>query len=375
MSQYIWQNRNWKQFNWDDQKILPIISKLRLRQGKLINKIQFLRQNETIFAQSEILITETIKTAQIEGEIYDLASVRSSVHRRLGLSDVGISGLKRDVDGLVQVLLDATTNYQQKLNVKKLKAWHAAMFPTGYSGLKKIRVGKFRDDLLGPMQVVFGAIGREKVHYQAPSANNLTQEMNDFLAWWQASSKQIDGIIRAAIAHFYFVTIHPFEDGNGRLTRVLTDMALAADDQLPIRYYSLSDQILKDKKRYYQILEQTQKSDTSNITEWLIWFADCFDQSLRNANNLLQNVFAKARFWHEHRDVELNSRQKKVINKLLDVGAGNFQGGLTTRKYVHLTKISRATAYREITDLVVKKILHPNEDEGRSTSYDLNISE
>lgn len=371
MHHYIWQNKNWTNFNWQEEKLLSVLSQTRLNQGKLISKIKALGIDDATKAQAEILIAETVKTAQIEGEQYDLNEVRSSVNRRLGLSFAGLPESKRHIEGLVEVLLDATSNFNRPLTIERLKSWQAALFPTGLSGLRKIRVGEFRDDSQGPMQVVSGPIGREKVHYQAPPAYQLDQEMINFLSWWEQSLGKIDGLIRAGIAHFFFVTIHPFEDGNGRIARALTDMALAQDDDLDKRYYSFSEQIVSSKQAYYQVLEKAQQVDT-DITEWLVWFANCFNESLSASGNLLESIFTKVNFWQKHFNIELSSHQKKVINKLLDVGKVNFQGSLTTRKYVSLTKVSRATAYREINDLLKKGILKQNHGKGRSASYDIN---
>ncbi len=367
---YIWQLQNWTSFIWNDKEILPLLSEVRLKQGKLIEKIKIIKSNDSIKTQAKVLIKETLTTALIEGERYDAKMVCSSVYKKLGLSSAGLPKSNRSIDGLVEILLDATQNHNQTLTAKKLKSWHAGLFPTGYSGLLKIRVGKFRDDKIGPMQVVSGFAGREKVYYEAPPANVVCKEIQQFLKWWKNSHNQVEGIIRAGIAHFYFITIHPFEDGNGRIARILTDMALAQDDRLFRRYYSLSNQILANKKRYYQILEETQKSN-SNLTDWLSWFLDCFIGALDKSEGLMKDVLYKTKFWRKHQEKFINSRQRKVLNKLLDAGKGNFTGGLTTRKYVSLTKISRATAYREINDLVKKKMLRQNKNKGRSVSYGL----
>lgn len=370
MHQYIWQHKNWTEFVWEEKSLLSILGKVRLKQGELITKIKMLGVEDSVKAQAQVLVEETIKTAQIEGEKYDVQAVRSSVNRRLGLSQAGLPDSKRHIDGLVEVLLDATTSYDKKLSNDRLKAWQASLFPTGYSGLSKIIAGDFRDDAYGPMQVVSGTHGKEKIHFQAPPAKKIVSEMNCFLSWWDESKGQVDGVIRAGIAHLYFVTIHPFEDGNGRIARVITDMALAQDDKLSSRYYSLSKQIVKSKKEYYQILEKTQKRN-SDITEWLFWFINCFNKSLQASDELLENIFAKDNFWRKYQQIDMNTRQRKVINKLLDVGKKSFKGGLTTRKYVSMTKSNRAVAYRDITDLLQKKILKLNDGKGRNVSYDV----
>lgn len=372
MKQYIWQLSQWTNFFWDEKRLLPLISSARLKQGRLIQKIQNLLESEAINAEAIIWETETIKTAQIEGEIYDPKSVRSSINRHLGLAYAGLPKTERHIEGLVEVLFDATLHHDQPLTRSRLYSWHAALFPTGYSGLIKIQVGQFRTDKTGPMQVISGPIGKEQIHYEAPAANKVPKEIETFLNWWKISQNHVDGIIRAGIAHFYFITIHPFDDGNGRIARALADMALAQDDKLTKRYYSLSTEIVKDKKKYYAILEQSQQGRT-DITDWLVWFINCFSQALDASENLLANIFLKTEFWKKHGNTDFNFRQKKVINILLDAGKGNFIGGLTTRKYVGLTKTSRATAIREINDLLSKQILTQNAAKGRSVNYDLNF--
>jgi Fic family protein len=259
-------------------------------------------------------------------------------------------------------------NFKDPLTKERLFSWHAALFPAGYSGLTKIEVGKFRT---GPMQVVSGQIGKEKLHYHAPDADRIVNEMDKFFNWWRETEETLDGIVRAGISHFYFVTIHPFDDGNGRLARALTDMALAQDDKLSKRYYSLSNEIISRRKEYYDILESSQKK-SRYITDWLMWFIGCFSSALDTSDTLLKDIFAKTEFWRKHRDIEINARQKKVVNKLLDVGIDKFEGGLTTRKYISIAKVSRRTAIREIKDLQKKDILKQNKGEGRSVSYALN---
>jgi len=250
-----------------------------------------------------------------------------------------------------------------------LLSWHSALFPTKYSGLTKIRVGKFRNDATGPMQVVSGPIGKEKIHYQAPKATLIPKEIKKFLNWWEVTKQSTDGIIRAGIAHFYFITIHPFDDGNGRIARALTDMALAQDDKLAKRYYSLSNEIVSQKQIYYKTLEQSQKGSL-DITNWLIWFIKCFSRALHTSEDLLKNIFLKTKFWNQHHNKEINSRQRKILNKLLEIENSH----LTTRKYTSITKTSRATAIREINDLLTKKILIPNQGKGRNVNYSLALT-
>jgi len=370
MTDYIWELENWPKFKWDETVLLPSLSTARLRQGKLIQKILGLLELDSKQAEACIFEEEALKTTQIEGEKYNPELVRSSIHRRLGLDYAGLPQTERHIDGLIEVLFDATRHFDEILTIQRLYGWQASLFPTGYSGLQKIAAGKFRNDIDGPMEVVSGSIGRERVHYQAPPANKVLHEIKLFLSWWNNQSLSSDGIIRAGIAHLYFVTIHPFDDGNGRIARALTDMAIAQDDKLNKRYYSLSTEILRDKQTYYKILEESQKGDL-DITKWLTWFIDCFSAALINSEKLLENIFNKADFWRIHQMIEMNARQKKVINKMLDVGEDNFVGGLTTKKYMGMTGMSRITSIREINDLLLKNILIQNEGKGRNVNYSI----
>lgn len=366
---YIWENKNWTDFSWNSEELLPVLGKVRQAQGTILVRVRLLGASLTGQAQAEILTEETIKTSAIEGEILKRDSVRSSVARHLGLSQAGLPKVDRHIDGLVEILFDATTHYDKPLTAKRLQGWHAALFPTGYSGLSKIRVGKWRTK---PMQVVSGPVGKEKVHFQAPPPEALEKEMKQFLLWWDKSQGSMEGFLRAAIAHFWFVTIHPFDDGNGRIARALTDMALAQDEQLHMRFYSLSSQIMEERSDYYDILERCSKGK-GDMTAWLLWFLDCAVRAMQKSEVIIGNVLAKADFWQKFNQTNMNERQRKVVHRLLDAGSGEFQGGLTTRKYTSLTKTSRATAFREISDLVGKKVLRQNPDgKGRSISYDLN---
>lgn len=367
---YIWQSKSWPKLTWESAPLLPLIGVARLAQGKLLTKVASLGFKRGREAHADILTEEAVKTAAIEGERLNRESVRSSVAKHLGLPSAGLPPANRSVDGLVEVLLDATQNYAKPLTAARLKRWQAALFPTGQSGLRRIRTGKWR----GPehsMAVVSGAVGREKIHYEAPPGKSVEKEMNRFLSWWKGSEGGEEGLLRSGVAHFYFVTIHPFEDGNGRLARALTDMALAQDENLAVRYYSLSSQIMEERDDYYDILEATQKG-TGDVTEWLKWILGCYCRAVKKAEKLIAGVLAKAGFWQRHSQTDLNERQRKVVNRLLDAGKGGFEGGLTTRKYVSLAKVSRATAFREISDLLQKKILVQNPSKGRSVSYDLN---
>lgn len=366
---YVWRRDSWPQLSWKSEPLLPLISKARLEQGALLTNMKGLGSRLDREARADILTEEAVNTSAIEGERLNRASVRSSVAKRLGLPTVGLPPATRSVDGLVEVLLEATQQYDKPLTAARLKRWHAALFPTGYSGLTRIRVGQWRRSEQ-PMQVVSGAIGREVVHYEAPPGKQVEQDMRQFLSWWQATLGREEGLLRSGLAHFYFVTIHPFEDGNGRLARVLTDMALAQDEQLSTRYYSLSSQIMEERKGYYAVLETCQKGH-GDVTEWLAWFLQCHRRAVERARQLLATVLAKTDFWRHHGDLALNARQRKVVNKLLDAGRGGFQGGLTTRKYVSMAHVSRATAFREISELVHRGVLRHNAAKGRSASYDL----
>lgn len=367
MLPYIWERTGWTQFRWNNNKILVILGECRLLQGKLLSKVADLGFALGSQAQVEILAEETMKTAAIEGESLDMKAVRSSVARRLGLPSGGLR-VDRYVDGLVSVLLDATRNYDKPLTEERLYGWQAALFPTGYSGMHKIKVGQWRGSK--SMRVVSGPVGRERVHFEAPPASMIADEMRRFLEWWEESRGRVEGVLRAAIAHFRFVTIHPFEDGNGRIARALTDMALAEDDRQPMRYYSISSQIMAEREAYYDVLDRCQKGD-GEITEWPIWFLGCFSRAIKRSEGLLAAVLDKAAFWKMHVQASLSERQRKVINRMLDFGRGGFEGGMTTRKYVSLGNVSRATAFRELNQLLELGIIKQNPGGGRSVSYDL----
>lgn len=368
MTQYVWQRPEWTRFQWKNENILLTMGECRMLQGKLLGRLADLGLPLENHAQMEILAEETLKTAAIEGESLNVKAVRSSVARKLGLPSAGLP-VDRHVDGLVSVLLDATKNHDESLTEKRLFSWHAALFPTGYSGMHKISVGKWRGDK--SMQVISGPIGHETVHFEAPPSDRIPNEIRRFLGWWEESRGNTEGLLRAAIAHFWFVTIHPFEDGNGRLARALTDMAVAQDDRQSIRYYSLSSQIMAERETYYDVLERCQKGN-GDITEWLTWFLCCFCRAINRSEKLLATVLDKAAFWKANAQSALSERQRKVINRLLDAGRGGFEGGLTTRKYVSIAGVSRATAFREMDHLVELGILKQNPGRGRSASYDLN---
>ncbi|MBA3064958.1 Fic family protein [bacterium] len=365
---YIWEQKSWPHFKWQSDKLLNYLSRARFAQGNLLSKINSMGLTLNRESHAEILIEETVKTAAIEGINLDKESVRSSVAGKLGLPTAGLKQPDKNADGLIDVILNATTHYKKPLTAKRLKSWQAALFPTGYSGLKKIHLGKWRGNTA--MRVVSGPIGREKIHFEAPPGIKVVSEIKTFINWWGKESKDTDGLLKAGIAHFYFVTIHPFEDGNGRIARALADMALAQDENLPQRYYSLSGRIMAERKAYYDILEQSQKSSL-DITPWLLWFLKCYLRAIADSEVTIGKVLQKSVFWQIHAQTGLNKNQQKAINRLLDAGQNGFEGGLSTRKYVSMTRTSRATAYRDISDLVRKKILTRRNAGGRSVSYNL----
>ena len=369
--QYIWQQPSWPEFHWDNAALLKLIGDCRFQQGSLLTQMKDLGFDVRQQARAEVLIEEALKTSEIEGERLDPKAVRSSVAQRLGLPTAGMDPTKnQQADGVVQILLDATQNFNHTLTPERLFGWHAALFPTGYSGMHKVKVASWRDDRNGPMRVVSGPIGREKIHYEAPPVEGLEKEMDRFFCWWEKSRKEMDGFLRAGMAHLWFVVVHPFEDGNGRVARALTEMALAQDENLSTRYYSLSSQIMAESDDYYRILERTTKGE-GDITDWVEWFLECMSRAFLSSNRLLANVMLKARFWKHYAQTNVKERQSKVLNRLLDAGPGGFEGGLTNRKYAGMAHVSRATAQRELADLVQKGILRTNPGGGRSTSYNL----
>lgn len=370
-TQYIWQQPSWPGFRWDNAALLKLLGICRFQQGSLLTQMKDLGFDVRQQARAEVLIEEALKTSEIEGERLDPKAVRSSVAQRLGLPTAGMVSTKnQQADGVVQILLDATQNFNHTLTPERLFGWHAALFPTGYSGMHKIKVASWRDDRNGPMRVVSGPIGREKIHYEAPPAEGLEKEMDRFFCWWEESRKEMDGLLRGSLSHLWFVVVHPFEDGNGRVARVLTEMALAQDENLSTRYYSLSSQIMAEREDYYRVLERTNIGEC-DLTDWMKWFLGCMSRAILSSNKLLSNVMLKTRFWKHYARTNIKERQSKVLNRLLDVGPGGFEGGLTNRKYAGMTHVSRATAQRELSDLVQKGILRPNPGGGRSTSYDL----
>lgn len=370
---YIWQNKAWPHFKWNSDALLKPLGEVRFNQGSLIAQIRELGFDVQQTARADVLVEEALKTSAIEGEELNPDAVRSSVGRQLGIPDAGLRPVEdRKADGLVQILLDATNNQHQELIPDRLFAWHAALFPTGYSGMVQINVARWRDDKDGPMQVVSGPAGKRKIHFEAPPAHLVDTEMETFVSWVNKKI-DMDGILKAALAHLWFITIHPFEDGNGRIARTLTDMLLARDENSSKRFYSLSSQIMAERNVYYDILNSTQTGNLE-ITNWLVWFLECMNRAILNSNSLLERIMTKARFWKVFAQTPLNTRQTKVINRLLDAGPNGFEGGLKNKKYMGIAHTSRATAQRELADLVQKMILIRLPGGGRSASYDLNWS-
>jgi Fic family protein len=361
---WIHEHPDWPYFTWDAAAITDRLAALRHRQGRLVGRMEGLGFRLRSEAELATLTENVLKTSEIEGEILQPEQVRSSIARRLGIDIGGLLPVDRHVEGVVEMMLDATQNSQSPLTADRLFNWHAALFPTGRSAFGRIVVGAWRDDASGPMQVVSGPIGKERVHFQAPEAGRLEFEMTHFLDDFNAASA-IDPVIKAAIAHFWFVTIHPFDDGNGRIARAIADLALARSDRSPQRFYSMSAQIQLERKAYYEILEQTSKGSL-DISPWLDWFLSCLDRSLVGAEQTLQVVLTKARFWEAHFEQPFNDRQRKIINLLLD----GFDGKLTSSKWAKLGKCSQDTAHRDIVDLMDRRIL-AQEGVGRGTSYSL----
>jgi len=368
---YIWKYKSWPHFTWNSDALLKPLGDVRFNQGSLIAQVRELGFDIQQTARADVLVEEALKTSAIEGEKLDPDAVRSSVGRQLGLPDAGLKYVQdQKADGLVQILLDATNNHSKELTPERLFAWHASLFPTGYSGMIQINVAQWRDDKYGPMQVVSGPIGHKKVHFEAPPANLIENEMERFV-FWANEKTALDGILKAALAHLWFISIHPFDDGNGRIARTLTDMLLARDENSSKRFYSFSSQIMAERNDYYDILNASQIGNLE-ITNWLIWFLECMNRAILNSNSLLERIMIKARFWKTFAQTPLNSRQTKVINRLLDAGHNGFEGGLKNKKYMGIAHTSRATAQRELADLVQKMVLVRLPGGGRSASYDLN---
>ncbi|MFT3734808.1 MAG: Fic family protein [Rhodocyclaceae bacterium] len=364
---WIWQQTGWSALTWREDAIAPALAAARQAQGRVQGMARLLEGNLSAEAVASILIEDGLTTSAIEGERLPVDAVRSSVARQLGLPHAGLPVPDRSVEGLTALLLDATQHHDTPLTQERLCGWQAALFPSGYSGLQRIRAGILRGE--APMQVVSGGAGRERVHFTAPPREGLEAQLDNFLAWF-AAEPYVDGLVRAGLAHLWFVTLHPFEDGNGRLTRAITDMAIAQDEHQPMRLFSLSAQLLREREAYYAMLERTQRGGL-DVTDWLLWFLQQVALAANAAEQTIARTLAKARFWLRHAQTPLNERQRKLLNRLLDAGAEGFEGGITTRKYVSLTRCSRATAFRELSDLVEKGCLQSMEGRGRSSGYEL----
>jgi Fic family protein len=363
---WIHEQPNWPNFTWDAEKLTSKLADIRHSQGLLLGRMEGLGFELKREANLNILTKDVVNTSAIEGENLNSEEVRSSIARRLGINIAGLVPSSRNVESIVEIMLDATCQFNKPLTKERLWDWHAALFPTGRSGLHRITIGHWRTLDAGPMQVVSGPIGREKVHFEAPSADRLGHEMDLFLAWFE-NDIEIDPVLKAGIAHLWFVTIHPFEDGNGRIARAIADMALARADRMPDRFYSLSTQIASERKDYYNELEKQQRS-SPEITHWLKWFLDCLGRSISGAEHTLAHVIFKAKLWNKINMESINKRQRLIINRMLE---NDFKGHMNTSKYAKLAKCSTDTALRDIQDLKSRGIFIQNPGSGRSTSYRL----
>ena len=363
--EYIWQQPDWPHWLFDAKRIFPLLTQVHRAQGLLLGKMRSIGLGQSDEATLTMLTDEVLKTSEIEGETLDSDTVRSSVARRLGMDVAAVALQDRRIDGVVNMVLDATQNFDKPLTRDRLFGWHEELFPTGERGDEDIRVGDWRDDAKGPMQVISGAMGRERVHFEAPPAELIPKEMSKFLKWFN-QDQSLDPLVKSGLAHLWFVTIHPFEDGNGRIGRAVCDLVLARSEQSAQRFYSLSSQIRKERKNYYNLLERTQKGSLE-VTEWLEWFLETLLHAFQGAEESLSNVLAKAQFWQQWAGTPLNHRQSKVLNRLLD----GFDGNLTSKKWAVIAKCSPDTALRDITDLITKGMLMKASAGSRSTHYQL----
>ena len=366
---YIWEKKKWPALTWSDESLSRLLARVSREQGRLLGKMEGLGFDLRTEAHLQTLTEDVVKSSEIEGERLNSDQVRSSIARRLGMDMGGKVPADRDVEGVVEMTLDATVNYAAPLTVERLFDWHAALFPTGRSGMRKIIVGAWREDHDGPMQVVSGPVGKETVHYEAPPAERIPKELEQFLDWFAQTGKS-DPLLRAGLAHLWFVTIHPFADGNGRIARAIADMALAQEEETGQRFYSMSAQIRRERNEYYALLERTQKGDL-DVTNWQEWFLNCLNRALAGTETTLGAVLVKARFWQRFAAESLNERQIRVLNRLLD----GFEGKLTSSKWARIAKSSQDTAYRDILDLVERGALQKDPGGGRSTSYSLKDGE
>lgn len=362
VAKYIYEYKNWTDFAWREADINALFGEVRNLQGKLIGRMNTLGFASKEEATLTTLTLDVLKSSEIEGEKLDYDQVRSSIARRLGINIAGLVKANRNVDGIVEMMLDATQNHRKQLTEKRLFGWHSALFPTGHSGMHKIDVGRYRS---GEMQIVSGAMGKEKIHYEAISTSKVKEEMKKFLNWFNGNDP-IDPVLKAAIAHFWFIIIHPFDDGNGRIARAISDLMLARADGTTERYYSMSSQILIERKQYYEILQRVQHS-SGDITDWLDWFLHCLKNSILATEITLQKTLQKTEFWKIHENTEFNERQRLVLNKLFD----GFDGKLKSSKWAKIAKCSPDSALRDIKDLIDKGILQQEKQGGRSTNYEL----
>ena len=364
---YIHERKEWSEFKWDQANLASLLAEARHQQGRLLGRMEALGFQLREEATLQTLTQDVVKTSEIEGEKLDTGQVRSSIARRMGMDLGALPPIDRHVEGMVEVMLDATRQHQALLTTERLFNWHAALFPTGRSGMQRLTVGGWRTEKSGAMQVVSGPFGREKIHYEAPAHDRLKREMARFLKWFNAPA-ETDLVIKSALAHFWFVTVHPFEDGNGRIARAIGDAILAQSEKSAQRFYSMSSQIQRERSAYYNILESCQKG-TLNITLWIEWYLNCLKRAIASSEETLAAVLIKARFWKAYAGESFNERQRKVINRLLD----GFEGKLTSSKWAKLTKCSQDTALRDISDLLNRQILTRDEAGGRSTSYELHL--
>ena len=360
---YIWQYPEWPSFTWNDSRLIALLSEVRNLEGKIQGMMDGLGFNVQSMTALNVMTEDVLRSNEIEGVILNSDKVRSSIARHLGIDTAGLPQPDHYTEGVVQIMMDAVTNCNKPLTPERLFNWHAALFPTGRSGMYPITVGAYRTGG-EPMQIVSGAMGKEKVHYEAPPSDVVPDMMTDFLTWINSDNTVTDPVLKAAVAHLWFVAIHPFDDGNGRLTRTITDMQLAKADGFPLRFYSMSAEILREKKAYYEILEHTT-SNSTDITEWLEWFLNTMKSSILRAEETVKRVVSKSSFWQRRREIPMNERQVKMVNMLWD----GFTGKLTSSKWAKITKTSQATALRDITDLIEKGILIAAADGGRSSNY------
>lgn len=362
MAKYIYENENWTDFSWDDKAISLLFGEVRHLQGKIIGQMNGMGFADKAEATLTALTLDIVKSSEIEGELLNYEQVRSSIARRLGINIAGLVPGNRHIEGIVEMMLDATHRFELPLTSERLFGWHAALFPTGYSGPYKIEVARYRT---GDMEVVSGAMGKEKIHYHAISPDQVQAEMDKFLHWFN-NDNTLDLVLKAAIAHFWFIIIHPFDDGNGRIARAITDMLLARAENSSERFYSMSSQILIERKQYYAVLQKVQHSD-GNITEWMLWFLRCLNSAMLATENTTQRIVRKAVFWERHEHTTINERQRLMINKLFD----GIDGKLQSSKWAKMTKTSSDTALRDIKDLIAKGILRSTNEGGRNSNYEL----